>query len=388
MLLIERKKEIKKIKEKLSYSPALAILGPRQCGKTTLAREFEKTLNPKKVYFFDLENPTDLKLFENPYLLLADLKGYVFIDEVQRKPDLFPVLRVLIDKNESVTKFILLGSASPELLSRSSESLAGRISYLELGGLSLDILDINDTRKLWLRGGFPRSFLAKNDEASFAWREDFISTFLERDIPSLGIKIGTNALRRFWTMLAHYHGQIYNSSEIAKSLGVSDTTARHYLDILVNTFVIRELSPWYSNTKKRLVKRPKIYFRDSGLFHSLSQIPTFKQLYNHPQMGSSWENFVIEQCISFLDLKANSVFFWGIHAQAELDLLYFKDTKAYGIEVKFNEAPSVTKSMQLALEELNLEKLYIIYPGDRLAELDKKIILLPFKNFQTLCQKF
>jgi len=368
-----RKKYLDLIKEKLSYLPAVAILGPRQCGKTTLAKQFANKIKNKEVHFFDLEDPNDLRRLENPSISFEDLNGYIVIDEIQRKPELFPILRVLIDKKEKDTKFILLGSASRDVLEKSSETLAGRIGYIELGGFSVSLVPNKDLKKLWLRGGFPRSFLAKDDKLSYAWREDFISTFLERDISNLGIRIPPNTLRRFWTMISHYHGQHFNASEIGSSFGIADTTARHYLDILVSTFLIREIKPWHYNTKKRLVRSPKIIFRDSGLFHCLSNIKTQQELNTHPKLGASWEAFALEQCIESLNLKSDEVFFWSVHQQADLDLIFQLDGQLYGIEVKYNEAPGITKSMQLALSELDLKQILLIYPGKKSYKLSEKI---------------
>ncbi len=377
-----RDKYLKQIVQKLSYSPAVAILGPRQCGKTTLAKQYANKLKKQEVHFYDLEDPQDLQILENPSFALEDLKGYIFIDEIQRKPELFPILRVLIDRKEKDTKFILLGSASRDILEKSSETLAGRISYIELGGFSTSLVKENDIKKLWLRGGFPRSFLAKNDSDSFLWRQDFISTFLERDIPNLGIRIPANTLRRFWIMLAHYHGQYFNASEISKSFGVADTTARHYLDILVSTFLIREIKPWHYNTKKRLVKRPKLIFRDSGIFHSLMNIKDISELKKNPKLGASWEGFALEQSIENFNLKSDETFFWSVHSQAEIDLVFEYTNKLYGIEVKYNEAPSLTKSMLSALDELKIDKILVIYPGIKKYKIHEKVEVIPLSLLQ------
>lgn len=384
MTEIKRTKYLTLIKEKLSYLPSVAILGPRQCGKTTLAKQFSQTIKKKDVHFFDLEDPNDLQRLENPSFAFEELSGYIVIDEIQRKPELFPALRVMIDKKEKDTKFILLGSASRDVLERSAETLAGRIGYIELGGFNLSLLNDSDIKKLWLRGGFPRSFLTKDDTASFAWRKDFISTFLERDIPNLGIRIPPNTLRRFWTMISHYHGQSFNASEIGSSFGIADTTARNYLDILVSTFLIRELQPWHYNTKKRLVKRPKILFRDSGIFHSFANIKNLQELNTHPKLGASWEAFALEQCIEILNLKSDEVFFWSIHEQAELDLVFERDGELCGIEVKYSEVPSVTKSMQIAFQELDLKEIIIIYPGKKSYMLEEKVKVVSISNLENL----
>jgi hypothetical protein len=381
---IRRSKYLTLIKEKLAYLPSVAILGPRQCGKTTLAKQFAQTIKKKEVHFFDLEDPNDLQRLENPSFAFEDLKGYIFIDEIQRKPELFPILRVLIDKKEKDTKFILVGSASRDILEKSSETLAGRIGYIELGGFNLSLLPEEDIKKLWLRGGFPRSFLTKDEASSFAWRKDFISTFLERDIPNLGVRIPPNTLRRFWTMLSHYHGQSFNASEIGTSFGIADTTARNYLDILVSTFLIRELQPWHYNTKKRLVKRPKIFFRDSGIFHSFANIKNLQELNTHPKLGASWEAFALEQCIEILNLQSNDIFFWSIHEQAELDLIFEQDGDLYGVEVKYSETPSLTKSMQIAFQELDLKEIIIIYPGTKSYMLREKVRVVSINSLKNL----
>ncbi|MBI1870176.1 MAG: ATP-binding protein [Chlamydiae bacterium] len=369
---IQRVKDLQILNQKIKDSPVVAILGPRQCGKTTLAHQFASQHPNDKIHFFDLENPRDLNKLENPMLTLERLTGFVIMDEIQRKPELFPVLRVLAD-SQHFTKYLILGSASRHLVSQGSESLAGRISFMELGGFSLELLGSDKWEQLWTRGGFPRFFLARDDKVSFELRQDFISTFLERDIPALGIQIPPQTLRRFWMMLAHYHGQIFNASEIGQSLGVADTTIRRYLDILSNTFMIRQLQPWLPNVKKRLVKRPKIYFRDSGLFHALLSIENLNDLSNHPKLGASWEGFAIEQIVSFLRLREEEVFFWALHTGAELDLLFFKNGKPFGIEIKYSDTPKVTQSMKSAIEDLTLEHLWVVYPGKDAYPLEEKI---------------
>ena len=380
---IKRIKELEMLTQRIKEFPAVAILGPRQCGKTTLARQFVKQYDKSKVHFFDLEDPLDLAKLENPTLTLQNLKDFIIIDEIQRRPELFPALRVLIDKNKK-SKYIILGSASSELISQSSETLAGRISYMELGGFSLELFPSEDIQKLWIRGGFPRSFMAKNNTLSFQWRKDFITTFLEKDIPNLGIRIPATSLRRFWLMLSHYHGQIFNASEIGKSLGASDTTVRRYLDILSGTFIIRQLQPWFYNTKKRLVKRPKIYFRDSGIFHSLMSLENYNDVISHPKLGASWEGFALEQIIQHLNLKEDEIFFWAAHTGAELDLLFNRKGKAWGIEIKYSEAPKLTKSMGSAISELSLSHLWVIYPGKDNYKLDKNISVISLKSLPSI----
>ncbi len=378
---IKRASRIKSLVKAFRSSPALAILGPRQCGKTTLARQFSSHTKQKSVHWFDLEDPRDLAALDNPMLALEGLKGLVIIDEIQRRPDLFPVLRVLIDRMRD-KKYLILGSASRDLLKQSSETLAGRISYHELSGFSMDELKRSAREKRWLRGGFPRSFLARSDQASYDWRQDFITTFLERDIPNLGLRIPSRALRRFWMMLAHYHGNIFNAMEIAKSLGVSYMTTGRYLDVLSGTFMVRQLQPWFYNTKKRLIKRPKIYFRDSGIFHALSGISTMGELRKHPRLGASWEGFVIEQVINLLGLRAEEVFFWGVHTGAECDLVFPRKGKLWGVEVKYQDAPRITPSMRSAVQELSLAHLWVVYPGEKSYSLDKKITVLPMADIQ------
>jgi len=379
---IRRTYEIELLKKRLKDYPIVAVLGPRQCGKTTLSRQFSSKW-PADVIFFDMENPRDEQRLENPLLALEDLKGLVIIDEIQRRPELFPVLRVLSDRS-SKTKYLILGSASRDLIRQSSESLAGRISYMEISGFSLGHVGIKKEEKLWVRGGFPRSFLASSESSSYQWRQDFISTFLERDIPQLGIKIPAKSLGRFWGMLAHYHGQIFNASEIGRSLGVSEHTARRYLDLLSGTFMIRQLRPWFYNTKKRLIKRPKIYFTDSGILHALLSLEAKKDLLSHPKLGASWEGFALDQMIRHFGLRENEAFFWGVHTGAELDLVFERKGKLYGAEVKYTQAPSITSSMRLAIEELDLKHLWILYPGKESYSLRKNITVLPLTDLPNL----
>jgi len=372
---IKRTKELTTLNRKLKESPVIAILGPRQCGKTTLAHQFVKEHKNHNIHFFDLEDPRDLAKLENPTLTLEELKGIVVIDEIQRRPELFPILRVIVDKKPKV-KYLILGSASRDLIKQSSETLAGRISYLELSGFTLNIFSKNEVKKLWVRGGFPRSFLSKSEKASFSWRQDFITTFLERDVPNLGISIPSQTLRRFWTMLAHYHGQIFNASEIARSIQTTDTTVKRYLDILSGTFFLRQIQPYYYNTKKRLVKSPKIFFRDSGILHALLSLENYNDIISHPRLGASWEGFALEQVIEHLNLRQEEVFFWAVHTGAELDLVLKKRGKLYGIEVKYNEAPKLSKSMTSAISELLLSHLWIIYPGSENYKLSKEISVI------------
>jgi len=369
---IKRIKELKLLTDRLKESPVVAILGPRQCGKTTLSKQFASTIPSNKIHLFDLEDYRDLARLDTPALALENLPGYIIIDEIQRRPELFPIIRVLVDKNPSV-RYVILGSASRDLIAQSSETLAARISYIELGGFTLEDITAKQTDKLWIRGGFPRSFLSGNEESSFNWRQDFIRTFLERDIPALGLNIPAKTLRSFWTMLSHYHGQIFNASEIGKSLSISDNTARRYLDILSGTFLVRQLQPWFYNTKKRIVKRPKIYFRDSGILHALLSLEKPLDVMRHPKLGSSWEGFALEQAIEYLDLHEEDVFFWAVHTGAELDLVFSKHGKLWGIEAKYSDAPKMTKSINSAIKELSLEHLWIIYPGKKSYRLDTHV---------------
>jgi len=367
---IQRTRELRILKERLRDNPVVALLGPRQCGKTTLANQFARKQSNSRIHIFDCEDLRDLARLDSPMMALEPLKGVVIIDEIQRRPELFPALRVLADQNQS-RRFLILGSASRDLISQSSETLAGRISFMELGGFALHDIKKQYYRKLWLRGSFPRSFLARNENVSALWREDFIRTFLERDIPNLGIRIPAPMLRRFWTMLSHYHGQIFNASELGRSLATADTTVKRYLDILSGTFLIRQLQPWFYNTKKRLVKRPKIYFRDSGLLHSLMSVT-----------GASWEGFALEQVIIRLNLREEDAFFWGTHTGAELDLVFQQKGQLWGVEFKYNEAPSITRSMRSALTELSLAHLWVVFPGDKMYPLEKNITAVGLNNLK------
>lgn len=370
---MDRHKYLKNIELSFRVHAASVLLGPRQVGKTTLAKVFLEKSAFKEVYFFDLENPLDLSRLENPMLALGPLANcLIVIDEVQRVPELFPSLRVLIDDKEKNRKFLILGSASRDLIRQSSETLAGRIGYIELMPFSLDEVGF-EIEKLWLRGGFPLSYLAATEGDSFLWRQSYITTFLERDIPNLGFQIPPQQMRRFWLMLAHYHGQIFHTSELAKSLGISDHLVRKYLDILAGTFMVRILSPWYENLAKRQVKSPKIYFRDSGILHALVGIRTQEELHLYPKMGSFWEGFALEEIIRQTGAAPEECYFWGTHAKAELDLLILKDGKRLGFEFKYKDAPKITPSMRIALEDLRLDHLYIVYPGSKTFPLTEKI---------------
>ncbi len=379
---IKRIPEIERLKHLVKNNPVVAILGPRQCGKTTLSRQFSAEWSSEPV-FFDLEHPRDLRRMEEPLLALENVSGLIVIDEIQRAPDLFPVLRVLADHNKKA-RYLILGSASRDLIRQSSETLAGRISYMEIGGFSSQLVGVSKAEKLWIRGAFPRSYLAASEAASFQWRQDFIATFLERDIPQLGINISAKSLGRFWSMLAHYHGQVFNASEIGKSLGISDHTAQRYLDLLSGTFMIRQLRPWYVNTKKRIVKRPKIYFRDSGILHALFALESKKDVLSHPKLGASWEGFALEEAVKAAQLKEDEVFFWGVHASAEIDMVFQKKGQLYGVEVKYAQAPSLTLSMRSALKELSLKHLWILYPGRESYPLDKNVTVISLADLNAL----
>jgi predicted AAA+ superfamily ATPase len=350
----------------------VAILGPRQSGKTTLAADIRRGW-PGPSAAFDLEDPGDLASLADPMLTLRPLRGLVVLDEVQRLPGLFPVLRVLADRPRSPARFLVLGSATPELLRQSSESLAGRLAFHELSGFSLEEVGHTRADSLWLRGGFPRSFLARSGRESLDWRLDFIRTFLERDLPQLGVSIPAPTLRRFWTMIAHYHGQVWNASEFARSFGVSDMTVRRYLDLLAATFVVRVLPPWHENIGKRQVKSPKIYLADSGLLHALLNIPTREDLSRHPKIGASFEGFAIAAVADRLRARWNECFFWATHAGAELDLLVVRGRTRLGFEIKHTVAPAVTPSMRTALKDLGLSRLDVIHAGDRTYQMAPRI---------------
>ena len=374
--MIKRKKDLEKIQELLEIFPAVAILGPRQCGKTTISKEI------KFDHYFDLENPAHLASFENPQFLLESLDGLVVIDEIQRKPELFPLIRYLVDNFQK--KFLTLGSASRELLQQSSESLAGRIGYYYLSGFSLENVGTNNLEKMWLRGYFPRSYLAKNETESVLWRENYISTFLERDIPQLGISVPAPTLRRFWTMLSHYHGQILNYSELGQSFGISDVTVKKYISILESTFMVRILSPWFSNTKKRLVKSPKLYLSDSGIFHSLLSVKNKTQLLESPKLGASWEGFAIDCVTKALNKKREELYFWSTHSGAELDLFWQDQGKSWGVEFKFTDTVKFTKSMQITINDLDLTHLWIIYPGKEKYKIRENVTALPLGKIANL----
>ena len=362
---MERDRYLIKLADRFRVQPVAALLGPRQCGKTTLARMYADRLPDRPVTRFDLEDPTDLAALAEPKLALQGLRGLVIIDEIQRAPELFPVLRVLVDRPDNAAQFLILGSASRDLIRQSSETLAGRIGHIELTPLQLGEAGVASLPRLWLRGGFPPSLLAASDDDSRQWRKDYVATFLDRDLPALGISIPPQSLRRFWMMLAHYHGQLVNFSELGRSFGAADTTVRGYLDILEATFMVRLLRPWHENIGKRQVKAPKLYFRDSGLLHTLLGINDHDALLHHPKLGGSWEGFALEETIRALETETDEVWFWATHAGAELDLLVIRDGRRVGFEIKYTASPRVTKSMRAAIDTLKLDRLVVVYPGER-----------------------
>jgi len=374
--MIERKKDLSQIRELIKDFSATAILGARQVGKTTIARQIGAD------FYFDLENPRDIAKFENPQLTLEKLTGLVTIDEIQRKPDLFPLLRFLIDQNPK-RKFLILGSASRDLIRQSSETLAGRIAYYQLGGLRITDTGKETIDKLWLQGQFPKAFTARSPAAAFKWLNNYISAFLERDIPQLGINIPAQTLWKFWSMLAHYHGQIINYSEIASSFGMSEYTIKKYLDVLCGTFMVRTLQPWFTNIGKRIVKKPKIYIRDSGILHSLLSIDSMDSLLSHNKLGASWEGFALEIIASVLGKPDNELFFWRTHAGNEIDLFWQQHGKNWAVEFKFADAPRLTAAGESAIKDLNLQHLWIVYPGTDQYRLSDKITVLPIRNIGT-----
>ena len=370
--MLSRKSIQSRIRNALKRSRVVALVGPRQSGKTTLARAIVKA---DVVNYFDLEDPTALARLAEPMMALSSLKGVVVIDEIQRRPELFPVLRVLADRQPLPARFLVLGSASPALLQQSSESLAGRLEVIDVAGLALSEIGAAHSEKHWRRGGFPRSYLARSEGDSLAWRQEFIRTIVERDLPQLGSAVAPAAMRRFWSMLAHYHGQIWSASDPARSLGISEPTVRRYLDLLTGAYLARQLPPWHENLGKRQVKAPKAYVRDCGLLHALLGIASPKALLEHPKCGASWEGYVIEEVLKALE--ARDAYFWATHQGAELDLLLFHGGKRIGIEIKRADAPVITKSMQIALTDLKLDRLLVLYPGEKAYTLGERVDVLP-----------
>lgn len=370
--MIDRQADILLVRTALRRSRVVALLGPRQCGKTTLARQF---VPADSINYFDLEDPQSLARLTEPNTSLRPLKGLVVIDEIQRRPELFPLLRVLADRKPLPARFLILGSAAPELLSQSSETLAGRLEAVFLEGFRLGDLAPRAQGKHWLRGAFPLAYTAKSEGDSVAWRRQFLQTFLERDIPQLGIQIPAIALRRFWNMLAHYHAQTWNGAELARALAVGESTVRRYLDLLTGVFMIRQLPPWFENLGKRQVKAPKVFVRDSGLLHSLLGIANHRSLELHPKVGASWEGYAVEEVLKAL--RPDEAYFWATHQGAELDLLLFKNGRRLGVECKRTDAPTLTASMRIAMNDLKLDRLIVVYPGDRRYPLADGVEVVP-----------
>lgn len=382
---MKRPQLLEQIQFNSQVHPITALLGPRQSGKTTLAHMYAQAFYPEDFHVFDLENPADITRLEKPMLAIGQItKKLIIIDEIQRRPDLFPVLRVIVDDPENTHLFLILGSASRDLIKQSSESLAGRIGYIEVMPFSSQ--ETHETEQLWVRGGFPKSYLADSLEKSVAWRKNYITTFLEQDIPNLGFQIPPQQLRRFWLMLAHYHGQTFNGSELGRSLAISNHSVKKYLDILVGTFMVRALEPWFENINKRQVKAPKIYFRDSGILHTLLTLDTQEQLYSNPKVGASWEGFALEETIRSAQVTSSECFFWATHADAELDLLIMRSGKRLGFEFKYTDNPRTTKSMHVALEDLKLDQLYVVAPVTTSYVLDKKITVCGLGHLDELCK--
>jgi predicted AAA+ superfamily ATPase len=384
--MIRRTSLLAALNHALDRSRVVVLTGPRQSGKTTLAREL---LEEDSVNYFDLEDPASLARLDEPMTALRPLRGLVVIDEIQRRPDLFPVLRVLADRKGSPARFLVLGSASGNLMRQTSESLAGRMERIVIGGFSLAELGYEAEQQLWLRGGLPLSFLAENDVESIAWRKNFIQTLLERDFPQWGVRVAATALQRFWTMVAHYHGQIWNSAEPARALSVGESTTRRYLDLLTDAFMIRQLQPFHANLKKRQVKSPKIYLRDSGLLHQLLGLDSMKSLYSHPKVGASWEGFVIEQVLMME--PHDEAFFWATHQGAEIDLILRRGDGLYGVECKRTDTPRLSPSIRIALDNLKLRNVFVIYPGIQRFPLASQVEAVPLQALskgQSLLDEF
>ncbi|MEN8148486.1 MAG: ATP-binding protein [Planctomycetota bacterium] len=373
--MILRPDAVRRVEEALRVHPVAALLGPRQCGKTTLARAIASEVDST---IFDLEDPRDRARLDAPLTVLEGLRGLVVIDEIQRRPELLELLRVLVDRPASEVRFLVLGSASPTLVKGASESLAGRVGFVDLSGFDLREVGPETRDTLWVRGGFPRSFLAGDENGSLAWRDEFVRTFLERDVPQLGIDVPAETLRRFWTMVAHYHGQTFNALELARSLGASQKTARRYLDILAGAFMVRVLPSWFENVGKRQRKAPKVYLRDSGLFHTLLGLPDLDALRGHPKLGASWEGFAIEQILALHPTR--DAYVWATYQGAELDLLILREGRRYGFEIKYADAPRATRSMRIARDDLHLEHLWVVYPGSRSYPLEDRITAIPLEQ--------
>jgi predicted AAA+ superfamily ATPase len=373
--MIDRKNDTRQVQAALKRSRVVALLGPRQCGKTTLARQF---VEANSLNYFDLEDPLSLARLDQPDTVLRPLRGLVVIDEIQRRADIFPLLRVLADRKPLPARFLILGSASPDLLKQSSESLAGRLEMVPLEGFRLVDLGAKMQSRHWLRGGFPLSYTARTEADSFAWRRQFLQTFLERDLPQLGVTIAAAALRRFWNMLAHYHGQIWNAAELARAMAVNESTVRRYLDLLTGVFMVRQLPPWFENLGKRQVKAPKVYLRDSGLLHALLGVNNQRDLEHHPKVGASWEGYAVEEALKAL--QPDEAYYWATYSGAEIDLVLFKRGRRIGVECKRADAPTLTPSMRIAMADLKLDELLVVYPGDKRYSLAGKIDAVPLAH--------
>jgi len=373
-MIVVRERLLDRLRAALQRRPVVVLTGPRQCGKTTLARQI---LDPAASTYFDLDDPRTRVLFEEPMTLLEPLTGLVVIDEVQRTPDLFSLLRVLADRRPLPARFFILGSASGALLRQSSESLAGRVEHVRIGGFTLDETGAGTADSLWLRGGFPESLLASDEDDSVHWRRSFIETIVERDLPQWGARVSATAMRRFWTMVAHYHGQVWSHADPARALGVSEPTVRSYLDLLTDALVLRQLQPWHANLRKRQVKSPKVYVRDTGLLHELLGIEDRSALLHHPKLGASWEGFAIEQVLA--TEEHTEAAFWATHQGAEIDLLLRRRGRLFGVECKRVDAPRMTPSIRIALADLGLERVAVIYPGDRRFRLDDRVEAVPLR---------
>jgi hypothetical protein len=374
--MIDRASDTALVRTALKRSRVVALLGPRQCGKTTLARQF---VPPDSLNYFDLEEPASLARLAEPDTALRPLKKLVVIDEIQRRPDLFPLLRVLADRSPLPVRFLILGSASPDLLRQSSETLAGRIETVPLEGFRLSDLGAAAQYRHWLRGGFPLAYTPRTERDSLAWRRQFLQTFLERDLPQLGVRIPTVALRRFWNMVAHYHGQIWNASELARALAVNESTVRHYLDLMTGVFMVRQLPPWFENLGKRQVKAPKVYVRDTGLLHTLLGVTDRRSLEHHPKVGASWEGYAVEEVLKAH--QPDEAYYWATHSGAEIDLVLFKNGRRIGVECKRADAPSLTPSMRVAMADLKLDQLFVVYPGEKTYSLAKNVEVIPLAKF-------
>ena len=372
--MIPRKHHLRRLTLLLREFPIVALLGPRQVGKSTLARQIVSTRRGETTWF-DLENPIDQSRLADPGLELRPLRGLVVLDEIHRLPNVFPLLRVLVDRPRTPARFLVLESASPELLRQTSETLAGRVAFHDLDGFGLR--EVEDLERLWLRGGFPLSYLARSGAASRRWREGFIRTFLERDVPDLGSSIPSATLRRFWTMLAHWHGQLWSGAEFGRAFGVAHTTVRRYLDLLTSVFVVRQLQPWHENISKRQVRSPKVYIGDSGILHALLGLTSRADLLSHPKVGASWEGFVIQQILHLLAARPEQCFHWSTYSGAELDLLVISGDRRLGFEVKRAEAPRLTPSMRSAQETLGLTSLHVVHAGSTSYRMAPGITALP-----------